>query len=167
MKTTRTFVTLGAATAGLALTACAPYEEDVVQVPAAEASAERQITLGNGERNAIVTDGITRRGSVFTVPNVKIERDGFLVMHPFRDGAPVRDEYVGATAVQGGSNDTVAIDVGAAPSAGDMFIIMLHFDMNDDGVFDFGDGVTVPDAPAFEGARLIAHPIAAPAESGG
>ena len=46
--------------------------------------------------------------------------------------------------------------------SGDMFVIMLHYDVNKDGIFDFNDGVTVPDAPVFEGNRLIALRFAAP-----
>ncbi|WP_209349334.1 hypothetical protein [Pontixanthobacter sp. CEM42] len=135
--------------------------ETITAVP-----SEADITLGNGENNAIATEGITRAGAVLTVPNVTIEKNGWLVLHPFRDGEPVRDEYTGSTLVKAGSNDGVTIDIGAVPADGDMFIMMLHSDVNDDGVFDFGDGKTVPDAPVFEGTTMIAHPIAAPADSG-
>ncbi len=123
-----------------------------------------QIVLGNGERNAITLEGATRSGSVMTFPSVMIERDGFVVMHPFRDDRPVRTEYVGATFVKAGTTANVSVDVGAAPAVGQNFIVMLHNDMNNDGVFDFGDGVTVPDEPTFEGNRLVALPFAAPAE---
>lgn len=151
-------------TAVLALAACQPAETEP-EAEEAAAPAEAEITLGNGENNAITTEGITRSASVLTVPNVTIEKNGWLVLHPFRNGEPVRDEYTGSTLVQAGSNDDVTIDIGAVPAEGDMFIMMLHSDVNDDGVFDFGDGITVPDAPVFEGTTMIAHPIAAPADS--
>lgn len=158
------------ALAALAVSACqdsmpADAEEETA-CDGEEEAAEADIQLGNGEANSITVEGITRAGSVFTVPAVTIERAGFLVMHPFRDGEPVRDEYTGATPVAAGTTQGVEIDVGNAPAEGDMFIIMLHNDMNDDGAFDFGNGQdNVPDAPTFEGEMLIAHPIAAPADS--
>ncbi len=156
-------------TGAVMLAACQPVEtEPAIEEPAVDAAPnEADITLGNGEYNAITTEGITRAGSVLTVPNVTIEQNGWLVMHPFKDGEPVRDKYVGSTLVPAGSNDNVTIDVGDLPTEGDMFIIMLHSDANDDGVFDFGDGKTVPDAPVFEGTTMIAHPIPAPADSVG
>ena len=132
-----------AALGALALTACqgAEQEADYSQnTPAEEASDNSGIELGNGENNSITTEGITRIGSVFTVPEVPIAQNGWLIMHPFRDGAPVGNEYVGATLVKQGTQTNVTIDIGDAPMAGDMFIIMLHNDVNDDGVFDFGDG---------------------------
>lgn len=155
-----------AGVASLALAACQQAETDAEQKneeAAAPAVDESQITLGNGEKNSITTEGITRSGATFTIPELTIERAGFLVMHPFRDGEPVRNEYVGAQAVAAGTSENVTIDVSDDPAEGDMYIVMLHFDMNEDGMFDFGDGETVPDAPALEGTTLIAHPIAAPA----
>ena len=152
----------------LALAGCQAAEtEPAAEESTAAAPSEADIVLGNGENNAITTDGITRAGSVLTVPNVTIEKNGWLVLHPFKDGEPVRDKYTGSTLVKAGSNDGVTVDIGSIPAEGDMFIMMLHSDVNDDGVFDFGDGKTVPDAPVFEGTTMIAHPIAAPADSAG
>ncbi|MCK0127165.1 hypothetical protein [Erythrobacter sp. F6033] len=148
--------------------ACQPQADTAEPAPEHEAvdlPDPAEVTLGNGDENSIAVAGITRTGSTFTVPEVVIERAGWLVMHPFRDGAPVRNEYVGATLLPAGANTDVVIDVGDVPAAGDMFIIMLHGDMNEDGIFDFGDGETVPDAPIFEGNLMIAHPIPAPAEA--
>jgi len=36
---------------------------------------------------------------------------------------------------------------------------MLHWDVDQDKIFDFGDGITVPDAPLFEETKMIAFPI--------
>lgn len=157
----------------MSLTACGQNAAQDTQPTADEAAVtepgapadESAITLGNGEDNAIQTDGITRSGAIFTVPEVTIAKQGWAVMHPFRDGAPVRNEYVGATLVKAGTTENVTIDVETVPSEGDMFILMLHNDENQDGVFDFGNGEDdVPDAPTFEGEMLIAHPIPAPAD---
>ncbi|QLC25947.1 hypothetical protein HFP57_13545 [Parasphingopyxis algicola] len=138
--------------------ALAAAQEDMAAPP--------QIETGNGERNAIRLEGATRSGATFTFPSVRIERDGFLVMHPFRDGAPVPTEYVGAAPVLQGISHDVGITINAVPETGEMFIVMLHYDMNEDRIFDFNDGVTVPDAPVFEGDRLIALRYAAPEDSG-
>ena len=53
-------------------------------------------TTGNGEANWIVTEGATREGATFSFREVRIDGNGWLVMHPFKDGKPVGDVYVGA-----------------------------------------------------------------------
>lgn len=124
--------------------------------PEKPAADHMQIVTGNGTQNSIALDGAHRTDSIFTFPNVTLAKDGFLVFHPFRDGAPVQTEYVAAKALSGGSHDNVSIEVTDNPETGDMYIVMLHFDMNEDRVFDFNDGVDVPDAPVFEGSTLVA-----------
>lgn len=121
-----------------------------------------QITLGNGERNNVALKGSTRMGAVFTFPNVNLDKAGFLVMHPFKDGKPVQTEYVGATPLSAGAHTDVDITVSSSPQTGDNFIVMLHYDVNEDGIFDFNDGVTVPDSPVFEGTRMVAMRYTAP-----
>jgi len=149
----------GAAIIGL-LSACseAGDKTPAVEAPAAEAGKtdHNQIVTGNGEHNYITLDGAFRTGDQFTFPEVTLSKDGFLVFHPFRDGAPVQTEYVAAKALPAGSHIDVTIDVTDNPQTGDMYIVMLHYDMNRDGVFDFNDGVDVPDAPVFEGRTLVA-----------
>lgn len=115
-----------------------------------------KIVTGNGENNYIILEGAHRTGDTFTFPEVVLSKPGFLVFHPFKDGAPVQTEYVGAKALAGGVHKDVSINVTDGPETGDMYIVMLHYDMNEDGVFDFGDGVDVPDAPVFEGHTLVA-----------
>ena len=75
---------------------------------------------------------------------------------------PEQTVYVGSEPVEKGANRNVSITLDREVSAGDMFIVMLHYDKNKDGVFDFGDGVTVPDAPVFEGHTLVALRYSAP-----
>jgi len=115
-----------------------------------------KIVTGNGVNNFITLEGARRTGGTFTFPEVTLSKDGFLVFHPFRDGKPVQTEYVAAKHLTGGSHKNVAIDVAGYPQTGDMFIVMLHFDMNEDGIFDFNGGVDVPDAPVFEDNTLVA-----------
>lgn len=137
--------------------------------PARKAAVERptdpaQITLGNGQANWIVLDGATREGDTFTFREVQIEGNGWLVMHPFKDGRPVGSIYVGATFVESGRNRDVSVRVDREPSRGEMFIVMLHSDVNDNRKFDFVfvDERNVLDKAVFEGNRMIAHRFAAP-----
>ena len=121
-------------------------------------------TMGNGEANWIVTDGATRNAATFSFREVRIDGNGWLVMHPFRDGKPVGDIYVGATYLTKGENRDVAITVDPVPGAGDMFIVMLHSDVNENQIFDFVfvDEINVLDKAVFEGNKMIAHAFAAP-----
>ena len=120
------------------------------------------ITLGNGKSNWIIVEGATRKGATFRFSEVQIDGNGWLVMHPFRDGAPFGDLYVGHIYLESGSHRDVDIAVEPEPSAGDMFLVMLHSDVNDNQEFDFIDGRNVVDKAVFEGRLLIAHTIPAP-----
>jgi hypothetical protein len=123
------------------------------------------ITLGNGVSNQIELEGITRNGPTLIVPRIMAAQDSFLVLHPFKDDVPVQTDYSGATFVSAGVNTNVALRLDGTPVDGSRFIIMLHADVNRDGTLQFGDGVTVPDAPVFEGTTLIALPMLVPATS--
>lgn len=121
-------------------------------------------SMGNGEQNWIHTDGATREGKTLTFPEVHINGNGWLVMHPFEDGAPNGDKYVAATYLESGSNRDVAIEVYKGAETGEMFIVMLHRDSNENGVFDFVfvDEQNVMDRAVFEGSRMIGHAIPSP-----
>ncbi len=121
-----------------------------------------QISLGNGANSSIDIEGAVQNGSDYTFRSVTIDKNGWLVMHPFKDGKPVGTVYVGHTYVEKGTTENVTISVSNNPGPNEPYIVMLHYDMNDDGVFDFNDGVTVPDAPVFEGTTMIAHRFISP-----
>ena len=119
-----------------------------------------QITIGNAELNWIVTDG-----SKFTFPEVRINGNGWLVMHPFAGGKPNGDIYVCATYVSDGTSQDVGITVDDNPMASDMYIVMLHRDVNEDQIFDFvfvGETGMVEDAAVFEGSLMIGHAYSSP-----
>ena len=61
----------------------------------AEEPAESAFILGNGTKNWIDVAGVTRNGSVLNFPEVQIDGNGWLVVHPFENGAPNGDKYVG------------------------------------------------------------------------
>ncbi len=129
-----------------------------------EAEAAPEMTMGNGEANWIVTEGATRSGATFSFSKVKIDGNGWLVMHPFKDGKPVGEVYVGATYLADGESEDVSITVDPEPKTGDMFIVMLHRDVNENKEFDFVfvDERNVLDKAVFEGTKMIGHAIPAP-----
>jgi hypothetical protein len=145
--------------------------QTVSKVAATETSAapkRSEVSVGNGEANWIITDGATRDGATFVFPEVQINGNGWLVMHPFEEGKPNGDLYVGATYVSSGNNNNVAITVNDEPATGDMFIVMLHRDVDEDQQFDFvfvGDTGQVEDKAVFEGKTMIGHPYPAPKSS--
>jgi len=139
-----------------ALMACSDQSVTKTAIGESEKIDHSKIVTGNGENNFIILEGASRDGSTFTFSVVTIDKDGFLVMHPFKDGKPVQTEYVGAVPIAAGTHKDVSIRIDTLPVAGDNFIVMLHYDMNTDKIFDFNDGVTVPDAPVFEGHTLVA-----------
>jgi hypothetical protein len=122
------------------------------------------ITLDNGENNWIIVEEASRDGATFSFSEVQIDGNGWLVMHPFEDGKPNGNIYVGATYLKDGDNHNVEITVDTEPETGDMFIVMLHRDVNENQEFDFVfvDSINVLDKAVTEGLTLIAHAIAAP-----
>ena len=121
-------------------------------------------TMGNGEQNWIVTNEASRDGNLLTFSEVQIERNGWLVMHPFEEGRPNGDKYVAASFVEAGVNNNVEIEVYKGIETGENFIVMLHFDSNDNEIFDFVfvDDRNVMDRAVFEGSKMIGHVFAAP-----
>lgn len=126
--------------------------------------AKMVMKVGNGDENWIVVEDATRDGATLTFSEVHIADNGWLVMHPFENGEPNGDIYVGHTYVAAGDNQNVEITVDSVPAAGDMFIVMLHNDVNENQEFDFVfvDKYNVLDKAVFEGRTMIGHAIAAP-----
>lgn len=123
-----------------------------------------QITLGNGEKNWIIVDDVQRDDATLTFSEVQIDGNGWLVIHPFENGAPNGDKYVASAYLKDGKNEDVDIKVHKGLSAGEMFIVMLHRDVNENQVLDFVfvDDRNVMDTAVFEGTKMIAHAIPAP-----
>ncbi|MFB3106533.1 MAG: hypothetical protein ACE1ZA_16645, partial [Pseudomonadales bacterium] len=63
-----------------------------------------------------------------------------------------------------GDNRDVQITVDSEPVNGEMYIVMLHRDVNENHEFDFVfvDEINVLDKAVFEGTKMIAHRFAAP-----
>lgn len=122
------------------------------------------VSIGNGTKNWINVEGVTRDQGTLTFLEVQIEGNGWLVIHPFEEGAPNGDKYVASTYLQDGKNLNVSIDVLKGLESGEMFIVMLHWDTNENKVLDFifVDEQNVMDRAVFEGSTMIGHAIAAP-----
>lgn len=146
---------------GAALAGCATVSSEIEP----GGSNPDEIVLGNGTDNRIVLDGLTRVGPTFVVPQVMAAENSFLVLHAVENDKAVRDDYVGAKFVAAGTRSDVTVTMETTPTLDDAFIIMLHEDANGDRMFDFGDGVTVPDAPVFEGKTMSAARVKTPADS--
>jgi len=154
---------------------------------AQEASTPPQITMGNGEFNSIEINGLTRgeiertfsevrvdganvstfrtNSTTITFPEVLIEENGWIVLHPVIDGRPNGDMVSGFAYVSEGLNKNVALQMDHPADAGRKFIVMLHSDVDEDRIFDFvfvEDGINVEDKAVFEGTRMIAHVISVP-----
>lgn len=130
----------------------------------AEEPDKSAFSMGNGTKNWIDVAGVTRDGSVLNFPEVQIDGNGWLVVHPFENGAPNGDKYVGKTYVENGKNTDVDIEVLKGLTQGEMFIVMLHRDLNENKELDFIfiDDTNVMDRAVFEGPRMIGHAIPAP-----
>ena len=153
---------------------------------AAKEDSSPSIELGNGTKNWIVVDDLTREtdskaytevrtseageyvrrgdGVTLTFSEVQIEGDGWLVMHPFINGQPSGTHIAGYAFVSDGSNSDVKITLNPAPTSGENYIVMLHSDADEDRVFDFvfvAENV-VEDKAVFEGNRMIAHVVTVP-----
>ncbi len=131
---------------------------------AAALPAAAQMTMGDGDKNSIVTDGVTRSGATFTFKDVVIDGNGWLVIHQIVNGKPIGEKYIGASYIKSGENKNVALTIDYAPAAGEAFLVMLHRDVNENKTFDFifVDPPHVLDKAVFEGNKMIAHTFAAP-----
>ncbi|MCR9095471.1 MAG: hypothetical protein NXI30_14715 [bacterium] len=151
--------TLRIALAGLALF--------VAGIALAEDAPRPQITMGNGEKNWILVDGLERSGRTLTFREVHLDAGGWLVLHPFEGGKPKGDIYVGARYLAAGTHKDVSIDITTAPepTAGTPFVAMLHSDVDGDETFDFvfvDGGPNVEDIAVFEGTTMVAHVVKVP-----
>jgi hypothetical protein len=129
-----------------------------------EAKEAPKITLGNGEKNWSVVEDLKRDESTLTFSEVNIDGNGWLVMHPFEDGKPNGDKYIAATYLASGKSENVEIKVHKGLDSGEMFIVMMHRDLNENKVLDFVfvNDTEVMDKAVFEGSKMIAHAIPAP-----
>jgi hypothetical protein len=142
----------------------AKAQDSIVKSIDNEAPAAEKISLANGKKNWIIVDGVTPYDKTLTFAEVHIDGNGWLVMHPFEGGKPNGDKYVAASYVQSASNKNVETKVHKGVETGDMFIVMLHRDVNQNKVLDFvfTSDTGVMDEAVFEGSTMVAHVVSAP-----
>jgi uncharacterized protein (DUF2141 family) len=115
-----------AAVIGLMLTAASPAFADHVNV---------------------TVDGVAAKDGSITFPSVKIDKDGFIVVHAVENGVPVLPGSVGHAMVKAGTTENVTVPIeGVAP--GTDYMVMLHYDTDGDGRYGFGESSTSVDTPA-------------------
>lgn len=133
-------------------------------VSQAQTDPAPQTSIGNGAKNWITVEGVVRDNATLTFSEVQIDGNGWLVIHPFEGGAPNGDKYVASTYLKDGTNSNVNIKVHKGLTSGEMFIVMLHRDVNENKVLDFVfvDDRNVMDTAVFEGSTMIGHAIPAP-----
>lgn len=154
---------------------------------AKDAGSPAITSMGNGEFNAIETDGLLRdiapksytgqhvteaatlgfrMNSIgITFPKVTIDRAGWIVLHPVMDGKPNGDIVSGFSYLEAGSTSDVTVNLFHPADPGSKYLVMLHYDLDEDGVFDFvfvEDGVNVEDRAVTEGSKMIPHFISLP-----
>jgi uncharacterized protein (DUF2141 family) len=95
----------------------------------------------------VEVDGATLADGTLTFPSVLIDKDGFIVVHNVKDGAPVLPGHAGHTVVKSGTTENVAVKVNGLEPGAD-YVVMLHYDTNGDGTYGFGEGATDVDTPA-------------------
>lgn len=122
------------------------------------------MSMGNGDKNWINIEDVRRDGTILTFSEVQIDGDGWLVIHPFEDGAANGDKYIASTFLNNGINTNVDIEVFMGLAPGEMFFVMLHSDSNTNEVLDFVfvDDRNVMDLAVFEGSKMIGHAIPTP-----
>ncbi|MEL6869538.1 MAG: hypothetical protein AAFO81_07035 [Pseudomonadota bacterium] len=132
-------------------------------VPDGEPTAS-EVTFGDGTQNWIRADDVSRVGDTFVFSEVHIANNGWLVLHPFKDGRPVGEIYAGATYITAGTSKRVPVSVDAEPAPGTRFLVMLHRDVNENQQFDFVfvDERNVLDKAVFEGSTMISHIFVTP-----
>jgi hypothetical protein len=109
----------------------------------------------------IATEGAEIGTGSVVFPMVKIDMNGYVVVHAVRDGAPVIPASLGHAAVPAGESMDVEVPIeGLAPGS---YIAMIHYETNGNGTYDFGEGMTDVDTP---GMRPDGTPYAVPFEVG-
>jgi hypothetical protein len=93
----------------------------------------------------ITTEGLRVEGERVVLPNVRIDMDGYVVIHAVEDGMAVLPGSVGHAAVAAGEHGDVAVPVEGLGAG--TYIAMIHYETNGNARYDFGEGMTDVDTP--------------------
>lgn len=112
----------------------------------------------------IDVDGATIEDGAVVFPSVKIDQDGYVVIHAVENGEPVIPASIGHTAVPAGDSENVSVEIEGGAMEGTDYVAMIHYETNDNDTYDFADGMTDVDTP---GMRPDNTPYALPFSVGG
>lgn len=112
----------------------------------------------------IDVEGATIEGNSVVFPSVKIDKDGYVVIHAVENGEPVIPASIGHTAVSAGDSENVSVEIEGGAMEGTDYVAMIHYETNDNGTYDFAEGMTDVDTP---GMRPDNTPYALPFKVGG
>lgn len=112
----------------------------------------------------IDVEGATIEGNSVVFPAVKIDKDGYVVIHAVESGEAVIPASIGHTAVPAGDSENVAVEIEGGAMEGTDYVAMIHYETNDNDTYDFAEGMTDVDTP---GMRPDNTPYALPFKVGG
>lgn len=95
----------------------------------------------------IDVEGAKIEGTSIVFPAVKIDKDGYVVVHAVENGEAVIPASVGHTAVAAGDSQNVAVEIEGGATEGTDYVAMIHYETNDNGTYDFAEGMTDVDTP--------------------
>ncbi|MCO6389375.1 hypothetical protein [Aliihoeflea sp. 40Bstr573] len=107
----------------------------------------------------IDVEGATIEGNSVVFPAVKIDKDGYVVIHAVEGGEPVIPASIGHTAVPAGDSENVSVEIEGGAMEGTDYVAMIHYETNDNDTYDFAEGMTDVDTP---GMRPDNTPYALP-----
>lgn len=112
------------------------------------------VTLGAGAAQAdhlsITVPGASFKGDTITFPAVMTDKPGWLVIHAVEDGQPVIPASIGHTMIPAGTSTDVTVQLDQRVMKGSDYLVMLHYETNGNGAYDFGPGNTADDLPAMK-----------------
>lgn len=112
----------------------------------------------------IDVEGAVIEGDAIVFPSILIDQDGYVVIHAVENGEPVIPASIGHTAISAGTTENVSVTVEGGAMEGTDYVAMIHYETNDNGTYDFGEGMTDVDTP---GMRPDNTPYALPFNVGG
>ena len=95
----------------------------------------------------IDVEGATIEGNSVVFPSVKIDKDGYVVIHAVENGEPVIPASIGHTAVSAGDSENVSVEIEGGAMEGTDYVAMIHYETNDNDTYDFTEGMTDVDTP--------------------
>lgn len=115
--------------------------------------------IAHADHLNIDVDGAKIENGAIVFPSVRIDKDGYVVIHAVENGEAVIPASIGHTAVHTGTTENVSVEVEGGAMEGTDYVAMIHYETNDNDTYDFGDGSTDVDTP---GMRPDNTPYALP-----